>query len=157
LVVASADLNSTQTPPTHRLNQSSHHRQSESWPQSVTQASYHGINPDQADFDIGTFSDFNSRPLPGPDSQSLSYSSSPSTTRSRGANVDCHSKAARDFRCGVCNQGFRSSSSRNVHEMRHGSKRVFEHLCAELGCGRRFDSKGHLNKHMNRVSLILNF
>jgi hypothetical protein len=26
--------------------------------------------------------------------------------------------------------------------MRHGSKRVFEHICTEPGCGRRFDWQG---------------
>ncbi len=138
-----------------RPNQSNRHGPSESRPRSAAQASSrHGIITDQADFDAGTLSNFNNQPLPIPDFQLLSHSSSPSTNGSPGENIDDHSKAVRDFWCSVCNRGFRSSTSRNVHEMKHGSKLVFEHLCTEPGCGRRFDGRGHLNRHMNSVSLI---
>jgi hypothetical protein len=105
--------------------------------------------------DASTLLDFNSQPLPVPDLQSLSYSSSLLMNGSLDENIDDHSKPLRDFRCSVCNRGFRSSTCRNVHEMRHGSTLVFEYLCTEPGYGKRFDGRGHLNRHMNSVSLII--
>jgi len=60
----------------------------------------------------------------------------------------------RDIRCSVCNRDFENNSSRNIYKMRYGSKRVFEYLCTEPDYARRFDTKSHLESHINSVSLI---
>jgi hypothetical protein len=73
-------------------------------------------------------------------------------SRNQHEREDHHdSDLSKIFQCSFCDGHFESSLHRNEHEKQH-KPRLLKHVCAEMGCDRRFTNKDGLKRHVQSVS-----